>query len=158
ASDAAAYLGGSRSPGSARGAIRRVKVLAAIIVAPHWIVSGAANAATRLTKALAEMCDIELVLMSAADGVEHLGALKVIRAACSNPLAFARPALPRQLYTQFYRSRIPHLVDRGGFDLVHLHNVIPALEMKRIAAACVRAKIPYVMSTHGLVEVSSMGA
>jgi len=135
-----------------------MKVLAAIVLAPHWLVSGGATAATRLSEALAELCDIELVRMSSAETTDHIGALKVIGTACSNPLSFAKTVLPSQLYTQFYRSRIPELIDRGDFDLVHLHNVIPTLEMKRIAAACVHREIPYVISTHGLVEVSSMGA
>jgi alpha-maltose-1-phosphate synthase len=133
-------------------------VLAALVLAPHWVVSGAANAATRLSEALAELCDIELVRMASAETTGRVGSLKVTGTACSNPLSLLRPVLPSQLYTQFYRSRVPELIDRGSFDLVHLHNVIPTLEMKRMAAACLRRQIPYVISTHGIVEVSSMGA
>jgi len=135
-----------------------VRVLAALVLAPHWVVSGAANAATRLSEALAELCDIELVRMAATETTERVGALTVTRTACSNPLSLIRPVVPSQFYTQFFRSRIPEIIEGGGFDLVHLHNVIPTLEMKRMAVACLRRQIPYVISTHGLVEVSSMGA
>jgi len=135
-----------------------VRVLAALVLAPHWVVSGAANAATRLSEALAELCDIELVRMAATETTERVGALTVTRTACSNPLSPIRTVVPSQLYTQFFRSRIPEIIEGGGFDLVHLHNVIPTLEMKRMAVACLRRQIPYVISTHGLVEVSSMGA
>ncbi len=44
----------------------------------------------------------------------------------------------------------------GNYDLVHLHNPIPALEMKRIAQACVTKKVPYVLTTHGFVEIYDM--
>jgi glycosyltransferase involved in cell wall biosynthesis len=135
-----------------------MRVLAAIVLAPHWVVSGAANAATRLSEALAELCDIELVRMASVDTTAHVGVLQVRGTACSNPLSFAKTVLPSQLYTQFYRSYIPELIGGESFDLVHLHNLIPTLEMKRIAVACVRQGIPYVISTHGIVEVSSMGA
>ena len=115
-----------------------MRVLAALVLAPHWVVSGAANAATRLSAALAELCDIELVRMAATETTERVGALTVTRTACSNPLSLIRPVVPSQFYTQFFRSRIPEIIEGGGFDLVHLHNVIPTLEMKRMAVACLR--------------------
>jgi alpha-maltose-1-phosphate synthase len=135
-----------------------MKVLAAVVLAPHWVVSGAATAAMRLSEALAEACDIELVRMGPADTTEHVGRLKVTGVRCSNPLRAGRAVLPSHLYTQFFRSSIPARVSQAGVDLVHLHNPIPTLELRRIATACLRARLPYVISTHGFVEVASQGA
>jgi len=63
-------------------------------------------------------------------------------------------AIPSRYRTPFYRSSIPDTVARGGYDLVHIHNPTPALEMERVAAACARAGVPYVISTHGYNEVA----
>jgi len=135
-----------------------MKVLAALVLAPHWVVSGAATAATRLSQALAETCDIELLRMGPADTTDRVGRLKVTGVRSSNPLQAGRAVLPSQLYTQFFRSSIPARVAQGGVDLVHLHNPIPTLELRRIAMACLRSRLPYVISTHGFVEVASQGA
>ncbi|MFC7556179.1 glycosyltransferase [Pseudoroseomonas wenyumeiae] len=57
--------------------------------------------------------------------------------------------------TLFYRSDLSEIVARGNYDLVHLHNPLPALEMARVAQACIARRIPYVVSTHGINEVAN---
>ena len=74
---------------------------------------------------------------------------------CHNLFSFTQGWLPNKFRTLFYRSDIPDLVSQ--YDLVHIHNPIPALEMKRIAKACVARKIPYVVTTHGFTEVLGLG-
>src|SRR5690606_29061105 len=49
---------------------------------------------------------------------------------------------------------MPRRVAHGGYDLVHVHNPTPSLEMKRVARAARRAGVPYVISTHGFVEIA----
>jgi len=134
-----------------------MKVLAAVVVAPHWLVAGGANAALRLSVALSKICDIDLARMSVADATATHNGLTVFDLRCSNPLAAVRRVLPRSLFTLFYRARIPDLVRRGRYDLVHIHNPVPALEMKRVARACLDMNVPYIVSTHGIVELSSGG-
>lgn len=134
-----------------------MRVLAALVVAPHWSVSGGANAAIALSRALAERCDMTLARMAFADSSEMLGRLTLRNVASTDPLAFASRVVPQRLRAILYRSAISDLVRTGGWDLVHIHNPIPALEMKRIAQACLEAGIPYVVSTHGFVEVASRG-
>ncbi len=134
-----------------------MKVLAAIVLAPHWLVAGGPNAALRLSHALSKICDIDLARMAAADATQRCGALTIFDQRCSNPLAPLRFALPQNLFMLFYRARIPELIRHGQYDLVHIHNPLPALEMKRIAQACLQTNVPYVVSTHGLVELSSRG-
>jgi glycosyltransferase involved in cell wall biosynthesis len=63
--------------------------------------------------------------------------------------------LPNRYSTLFYRSNLPDLVSNGRYDLVHLHNPMPALELQRTAKACLASGIPYVISTHGFNEVAN---
>lgn len=135
-----------------------MKVLAAVVLAPHWEAAGGFNAALRLSTALAKICDIDLARMAAADAVEERDGLTVFDRRCENRLSPIRGLLPRSLFTLFYRADIPELIRTKAYDLVHIHNPLPALEMRRIACTCLTAGIPYVVSTHGLVEFSSKGA
>jgi glycosyltransferase involved in cell wall biosynthesis len=135
-----------------------VKVLAAIVLAPHWLVAGGPNAALRLTEDLAGICDIELARMAVEDATRRQGALKILDVRATNPLSWLRRWVPQAILTLLYRSRIPALVRDGAYDLVHIHNPLPALEMKRVARACRRKGVPYVVSTHGIVEVAGGGS
>jgi glycosyltransferase involved in cell wall biosynthesis len=63
--------------------------------------------------------------------------------------------IPNRYRTLFYASDIPRMVRSGDFDLVHLHNPMPALEMARIARACRSAGVPYLVSTHGFNEIAN---
>lgn len=133
-----------------------IRVLAAIVAPPHLSVSGAGRAGEQLSIALAEHCDVTIASMMAPqtaaidDGRVKRASVKV-----ALPLPLRWRGLPRRYRTLFYRSDIPQLIRTGGFDLVHLHNPMPALEMARIAHACRRAGIPYVISTHGFNEIAN---
>jgi glycosyltransferase involved in cell wall biosynthesis len=71
------------------------------------------------------------------------------------PPFFPWSRLSNRYSTLFYRSDLPDIVRRGDFDLVHIHNPMPALEMERVARACIRRGTPYVVSTHGFNEVAN---
>lgn len=131
-----------------------MKVLAAVVIPPHLGASGAVNAAIALSRSLARHCDIDVALMADETGQSTEGRMRLLRRRSTNPLAFTKGWLPNKYRTLFYRSDIPSLVD--GYDLVHIHNPIPALEMQRIARACIAKRVPYVLTTHGFVEVLSM--
>lgn len=132
-----------------------MRVLAAIVVPPHLSASGGARAGRALSEALAGRCAMSIASMSDVDRTQP-GAARRLAVRSWLP-AFAR-ALPRRYRSLFYRSDIPGLVEGEAWDLVHLHNPMPALEMARIASACVRAGIPYVVSTHGFNEVANGSA
>jgi len=134
-----------------------MKVLAAIVMAPHWLTAGGPNAALRLSAAVSQRCDIEVARMATVDATTSGGGLTVFDLACSNPFSFARGVVPGGVLTLFYRARIPDVVRTRRYDLVHIHNPLPALEMKRVADACQASGVPYVVSTHGLVELASQG-
>jgi alpha-maltose-1-phosphate synthase len=133
-----------------------MKILAAIVIPPHLSASGAVNAAIALSKSLARHCDIDVAMMSDHESESHIGDLRVMQRHATNRLSFTKSWLPNKFRTLFYRSDISSLV--GDYDLVHIHNPLPALEMQRIARACVAKKIPYVVTTHGFVEVLGMEA
>ncbi len=130
-----------------------MKILAAIIIPPHLNASGAVNAALYLSRALAEYCQLDIALMSSADTKEDFGRASLLRLKSRNILSFTQSFLPDRFRTLFYQADIPNLIAAGDYDLVHIHNPIPALEMKRVAQASLAKGIPYVVSTHGFVEV-----
>src|ERR1700720_2562142 len=74
-----------------------MKVLAAVVLAPHWEAAGGFNAALRLSTALAKICDIDLARMAAADSVEERDGLTVFDRRCENRLSAIRGLLPRSL-------------------------------------------------------------
>jgi alpha-maltose-1-phosphate synthase len=130
-----------------------MKILAVIIIPPHLQVSGAVNAAKALSLAITEYCDVDIAIMSDRECTSALGNANLFERRSTNPLQFTQGFLPNKFRTLLYQSDIPLLIKRGNYDLIHLHNPIPSLEMKRVAKACVDQSIPYVISTHGFVEV-----
>jgi glycosyltransferase involved in cell wall biosynthesis len=137
-----------------------MRVLAAVVVPPHLSVSGASRAAEHLTEALAGYADVDIDIANmsqpAAGGVPHGGGSTPRRLPVRtwNPLGWTRRFLPNRYRTLLYGSDLPRKVAHGGYDLVHLHNPTPSIEMMRVARAARRAGVPYVISTHGFVEIA----
>jgi len=129
-----------------------IKVLTAIVVPPHMTASGAVGAAERLSAALSYYCDVTVASMMARPIVDT-----VTRASVRSwlPVGLSWRGFENRVRTLFYRSNIPDLVKRGDFDLVHIHNPTPALEMLRIAKACRAAGVPYLVTTHGYNEIAN---
>ena len=135
-----------------------MRVLAAIVVPPHLTVSGGARAGEALSRSLAGYCDMTVASMLAVEPREAEppgGAPRRLPVRCFLPPFLSSPRVPNRYKSLFYRSDIAREVTHGGYDLVHLHNPMPALEMARIARACRFAGIPYVVSTHGFNEVAN---
>lgn len=134
-----------------------MKVLTAITIPPHLSASGAANAGKHLSASLANYCDVDIAILSFEEVTSSFGKAKLLARKSSNILSFTQGFLPNKFRTLFYRADIPSLIKNGDYDLVHLHNVVPALEAKRIAQACFNRGIPYVVSAHGFFELTSGG-
>lgn len=132
-----------------------MRVLCAIVAPPHLSVSGAGRAAEQLSIALAEHCEVTIASMMGPQATEGGGKLRRVPVKVTLPPGMPWQRLPNRYRTLFYRSDIPQLIGSGQFDIVHLHNPMPALEMARIARACRRARIPYVVSTHGFNEIAN---
>ncbi len=131
-----------------------MKILTAIIIPPHLRSSGAVNAAKAITHSLQRHCDIDIAVMSNTTTDEDWRGVRLMKRKATTPIDFTTGWLPNKYRTLFYRSDIASLV--GQYDLVHLHNAIPALELQRVAAACLKQNIPYVITTHGFVEILGM--
>lgn len=131
-----------------------IRVLSAIVVPPHMSVSGGARAGEFLSGALAGRCLMTVANMMGDHGAVSAGIRRLdVRTRLPPGLPWSR--LPNRYSTLFYRSDIPTAIRSGRYDLVHLHNPMPALELARIARACVKAGLPYVISTHGFNEVAN---
>ena len=136
------------------------RVLAAIVVPPHMSASGGARAAELLSASLVDHCDMTVASMMNGEGVSaNAGGRMPARIKVRSWLP---PLVPWSKFsnrysTLFYGSDLPEIVRKGKFDLVHIHNPMPALEMQRVARACVAAGVPYVVSTHGFNEVANGG-
>lgn len=146
-----------------------MKVLALAIVPPHMKVSGALRAAIELSARLQGACDIEFARLSTCNREsESPQGLPIREVRAGLPVDVVWRRLPNALRTPLYRSDLPARIAQGslgsdcepgaGWDLVHLHNPMPTLELRRVARACKRAGIPYVISTHGFTEMASGGA
>jgi glycosyltransferase involved in cell wall biosynthesis len=133
-----------------------IKVLAAIVAPPHLSVSGAGRAAEQLSIALARHCDITVASMMGAQMHEaEASGIRRVPVKVGLPPMLPWSRIPNRYRTLFYGSDIPAMVRSGQFDLVHLHNPMPALEMARIARACREVGVPYVVSTHGFNEIAN---
>ncbi len=117
-----------------------MKILTAIIIPPHLRFSGAVNAAMAITQSLQRHCDIDMALMSDETCEEVWHGVKLMKRRATTLIDFTTGWLPNKYRTLFYRSDIASLV--GQYDLVHLHNAIPALELQRVAQACVKQNVP----------------
>lgn len=137
-----------------------MRVLAAVVVPPHLSVSGASRAAENLSAELAREPDVALDIANMGvppgSGAPEGGGdvPRRLPVKVRNPLSWTARILPNRYRTLLYRSDLPSKVAHGGYDLVHLHNPTPSLEMKRVARAARRAGVPYVISTHGFVEIA----
>lgn len=132
-----------------------IRVLAVIVAPPHLSVSGAGRAAEQLSRALAAHCEITVASMMGPQSTGEDGDLRRVAVSVTLPPGLGSPRVPNRYRTLFYRSDIPDLIRPGAYDIVHIHNPMPALEMARIARACRRAGIPYVVSTHGFNEIAN---
>jgi starch synthase len=129
-----------------------INVLTAIIVPPHMPASGATRVAESLSAALSAYCRVTVASMMPR---RHAAPSLTRYPVC---ICLPRGApwswLSNRYRMLFYRSDIGDLIRRGDFDLVHLHNPMPAREILRVARACRKARVPYVVSTHGFNEIA----
>ena len=136
-----------------------MRVLATIVVPPHMSVSGGARAGELLSNALTQHCEMTVASMMNGGGMIDHGGPGAARVSVRSWLPPIVPwsRLSNRYSTLFYRSSLPDIVRNGRFDLVHIHNPMPALEMERVARTCIKSRIPYVVSTHGFNEVANGG-
>lgn len=137
-----------------------LRVLFAVIGHPLRLINGATNAARSLALAVGEIpgVNVDLAIMWSSREVIRHQAARELHFPCRSFLDGLPAALPGFVRIPFYRSEIPELIAREKYDLVHIHNMVPGWEARRVARACRRANVPFVVSTHGLVELSDYAA
>jgi len=131
-----------------------VRILSVIIAHPLRKVCGATNAGLELSAATANLIPLEVAVMWDADEVTQEGKLTRRNMKSFSMVGSLGRFIPRFVRVPLFDSRIPELVKKGKYDLVHFHNLVPSWAAERVAKACRREGIPYVISTHGFVELS----
>jgi alpha-maltose-1-phosphate synthase len=122
-------------------------------------VSGAARAAEQISAALTRFCDVTIASMLNDSGTDVAapdshGPKRISTRSWLPPLV-PWTKFGNRYRTLFYKSDLSEIVRRSGFNIVHIHNPMPALEMERVAVACRSRGIPYVVSTHGFNEIAN---
>ena len=129
------------------------RILSVIVAHPFRKICGATNAGFALSAATAELAELELAVMWDVDADSSQGPLRVRYFRCATPAGPLTPLLPRAARIAFANSKIPTAIGSGRYDLVHIHNLFPLYAAERIADACTRWRIPFVISTHGFFEL-----
>ena len=135
---------------------RTPRVLFAVVLPAHMQHSGAWNAAVSLAEALATTKEVvvdvahlaEAATIETRDGVRYLGRTP------RGVLARLGARAPRAMHSVLSHSDLNHVVEFGQYDVIHVHNMLPARELRRVVAAARRAGVPFVVTTHGLVELA----
>lgn len=130
-----------------------MKILGVIILGPHLSASGAVNAALGLSDEIGKKCDMSVATMATKIDYSKYENINLMIMNSKNILNFTKSILPERFRTLLYRTSISQLINDKNYDLVHIHNPIPTLEMKKVAMACIKNDIPYVVSSHGFNEI-----
>ena len=130
-----------------------MRVLSVIIIPPHMKVSGAVNAAMSLNKMISKKIQLDVAVMSEKNSSEYQDSLRIYKFKSFNFLSYLRNKVPDKYLTMFYTSKISNFIKKKKYDLVHFHNILPSIELKRCATACIKENIPYIISSHGFNEL-----
>jgi len=130
-----------------------MRVLAVIVTSPNYSVSGAVTAAKNLSKPTSDLCDMHLAIMGHENFDETNGRLIIKNFKCRNKIPLPVHSIPNQLKNSFWTSDIDKYIKEFRPDIVHFHNPVPPLALWRLAKVCIENKIPYVISSHGFVEM-----
>ena len=130
-----------------------MRVLAVIITSPSYAASGAVTAAKNLSRATADLCEMQLAIMANDNKEEQVDNLIIKHFKCSNRLPMFADKTPNQIKNSFWTSNIGKYIEEFKPDVVHFHNPVPPLALWDLAKVCLKNKIPYVISSHGFVEM-----
>lgn len=103
---------------------------------------------------VADLCDTAMYVMSDRDQDVSEGRLRLsLRRPTNALLPMARYA-PRAVTTMAWRANVTAWLQELRPNVVHLHNPHPPGALLQVARTCSRLAIPYVISTHGFVELN----
>jgi alpha-maltose-1-phosphate synthase len=131
-----------------------LRVAAVGITPPGVRASGGISAGIQLMCRVAELCETSMYLMSDRDEDRSEGRLRLCLRRATNVLRPVAHCVPRVVTTLAWRANIAAWLGELRPDIVHLHNPHPPGAMLQVARSCARLGIPYVISTHGFVELN----
>lgn len=130
-----------------------MKILAYIVTTPKYSASGAVNAALELSYHLRTKCDIDVFILGDKNlDYNYKGKLIVKQIKSELYLSLFR-FLPLKLQNLFKGVSNFRNIVKSKYDLVHIHNPVPPLELLRTVIYFRSRKIPIFITSHGFVEV-----
>jgi starch synthase len=133
-----------------------MRVVGVGITPPVYKASGGISAGIQLMERVARLTDTRMFLMSDRDEDVVENGLALVRRRPGNLLRSFKGVLPRQLVTLMWRPRLRAWLAANRPSLVHFHNPHPPGALLEAAKACRQLGIPYVISTHGFVEMNDV--
>jgi alpha-maltose-1-phosphate synthase len=131
-----------------------LRVAAVGITPPGVKASGGISAGIQLMRRVAELCEAAMYVMSDRDEDVREGRLRLSLRRATNALMPVARYVPRAVTTMAWRADVTAWLEGLRPGIVHLHNPHPPGALLRVARTCERLGIPYVLSTHGLVELN----
>lgn len=133
-----------------------MKVVGVGITPPVYKASGGISAGVQLMERVAALAETRMFLMSDRDEDSVENGLKVVRRRPTNIFASLQRVIAKQLVTLMWRPRFQAWLAEANPDVVHFHNPHPPGALLEATRACRRLGIPYVVSTHGFVEMDDV--
>ncbi len=133
-----------------------IRVIGVGITPPVYKASGGISAGVQLMERVAALTGTQMYLMSDRDEDVTERGLALVRRRPGNILRPFQRLLPRRLITLMWRPRIRQWLAQAKPDVVHFHNPHPPGALFEAARACRQLGIPYVISTHGFVEMNDV--
>ncbi len=130
------------------------KIIAINLTSTGRIAGGASIAAKFHSLFISKnLNEFELWRMWDEDSIQVEEGLKIRNFKSKFIIDKLRKILPQKLVKLFLRSNIIKNLEIEKPKIVHIHNVIPALEFYRIIRFCKRSEIYVIVSTHGFYEI-----
>lgn len=131
-----------------------LRVLGIGITPPVYKASGGISAGVQLMERVARLCDTQMYLMSDRDEDAVENGLALVRRRPGNVLASFSRFLAKKVITLMWRPRLAAWLASARPTIAHFHNPHPPGALLEAARDCTRQGIPYVISTHGFVEMN----
>ena len=126
-----------------------------------WAEAQSSSSSSSLSSSLSSSCSssspeyflLILAIMSDNNSEERKGDLIIKNFKCRNILSKISKIIPSQLKNYFWISDIGKYIEEFKPDIVHFHNPVPPWSLWKSSKVCIKNKIPYVISSHGFVEI-----
>jgi glycosyltransferase involved in cell wall biosynthesis len=129
--------------------------LLTVIVRPGFYSGGAENAAVALSRNLAMKKCMKVTIATMANENKEIIEGGILVKKFKNRIPPIIPSPYRNVLIKPSRLFMEE-IKKEKYDVVHISNTHPAIAVAQIAKKCIKEKIPYVVSTYGIVEASTI--